>query len=159
MVRDCYLGHQLLLLPAKWCPIFASRTTGFFEISLLDADGGLVARASQVHLSLSSPLFSFLLSSSSSSLLLLLLLLPSSCSLLMVFLFHHKIVAQKRTTYGCLIFIATSAIAKNGSESCAIDLTVRLRGSRSKDKRRAGMSLLLLDVAVTSLGRPMAPCV
>ena len=27
VVRDSNLGHQLLLPPAKWCPIFASRTT------------------------------------------------------------------------------------------------------------------------------------
>ena len=27
VVRDSNLGHQLLLPPANWCPIFASRTT------------------------------------------------------------------------------------------------------------------------------------
>ena len=29
VVRDSNLGHQLLLPPAKWCPIFASRTTHY----------------------------------------------------------------------------------------------------------------------------------
>ena len=27
MVRDSNLGHQLLLPPANWCPIFSSQTT------------------------------------------------------------------------------------------------------------------------------------
>ena len=27
MVRDSNFGHQLLLPPANWCPMFASRTT------------------------------------------------------------------------------------------------------------------------------------
>ena len=27
MVRDSNSGHQLLFPPAKWCPMFASRTT------------------------------------------------------------------------------------------------------------------------------------
>ena len=27
VVRDSHLGHQLLLPPANWCPIFAFRTT------------------------------------------------------------------------------------------------------------------------------------
>ena len=35
MVRDSILGHQLLLPPTDWCPLFASRTTQAAKLEAL----------------------------------------------------------------------------------------------------------------------------